>query len=221
MKIDLIVGAKMDSRRFRFDMAPDATLLDALETLRAGIEADSSARDTVMYRHSCHHGSCGTCGAIVDGKPRLLCLTRLGDLGEGEHRVEPLQTMAWIGDIAVHPGSLFESLPDTDYLVREVGGGQEGPADSSAAAAARMEDCIECGLCVAACPVTKAFKGPAALAAAAGEIAKHGENKARFLAYAGEPDGARACERAFECSRVCPRQVSPGRKITELLALLR
>lgn len=208
MKIDLLVGAKLGSRRFRFDMAPEGTLLDALETLRAGLEEVSSAPETILYRHSCHHGSCGTCGALVDGKPRLLCLTRLAELGEGEHRVEPLRAMAWIGDIAVHPGSFFESLPDTDYLVREKGG------------STRMEDCIECGLCVAACPVTKAFKGPAALAAAAREMAKNGGNRTRFLAYAGEPDGARACERAFECSRVCPRQVSPGRKITELLSLL-
>jgi succinate dehydrogenase / fumarate reductase iron-sulfur subunit len=209
MKIDLIVGAKENSRRFRFDMVPESTLLDALETLRADLEADSSSRETILYRHSCHHGSCGTCGALVNGRPRLLCLTRLAELGEGEHRVEPLQTMTWIGDIAVYPGSFFESIPDTDYLIREKGTG-----------ASRMEDCIECGLCVAACPVTKAFKGPAALAAAAREISKHEENKARFLAYAEEPDGARSCERAFECSRVCPRQVSPGKKITELLSLI-
>ena len=38
MKIDLLVGAKLGSRRFRFDMAPEGTLLDALETLRAGLE---------------------------------------------------------------------------------------------------------------------------------------------------------------------------------------
>jgi succinate dehydrogenase / fumarate reductase iron-sulfur subunit len=42
-------------QEFTLDVDPDSSVLDALETIR--LQQDSS----LMYRHSCHHSSCGTC----------------------------------------------------------------------------------------------------------------------------------------------------------------
>lgn len=188
-------------RSFPVEAEPSRTLLDLLETLRKTREPG------LLYRHSCHHGSCGTCGATVNGKPRLMCLTTMGDLGTRSVVLEPLAKETLIGDIAVWPGPLFEALPDTDYL-------RESDNDPGAR---RLEPCVECGICVAACPVKKPFIGPAALAAAAGELRKHPESGIAMGAMVDAPDGAVACERAFECSRSCPQGVAPGRRITELL----
>ena len=95
----------------------------------------------------------------------------------------------------------------------------------------RFEDCIECGLCLAACPVLvprmpegsgdtvvarRAFVGPAALGMARREIVKNGSGSDAALALAAAPDGVAACDRAFACSRACPRGVAPGRLIEEL-----
>ena len=126
------------------------TLLDALEMIR------SSKDRSLLYRHSCHHGSCGTCGALVNGTPRLVCLTTLRELPGDPVVLEPLPHVLHIGDLAVHPGSLFRDIPvDAPHKRSEgVSGSYE-----------RLEDCIECGLCVAACPVEEPFIGPAALAA--------------------------------------------------------
>jgi succinate dehydrogenase / fumarate reductase iron-sulfur subunit len=188
-------------RLYAVEAEPSRTVLDTLETLRKEREPG------LLYRHSCHHGSCGTCGAMINGKPRLMCLTALGDLETGRITLEPLAKETSIGDVAVWPGPLFETLPDTDYLRDS----ENGPG------ARRLEACIECGICSAACPVEKPFIGPAALAAAAGEMRKHPESETAIGAIADAPDGAAACERAFECSRSCPQNVAPGRKITELL----
>ncbi len=186
------------------------TVLDALEYIRARIDPD------LMYRHSCHHGSCGTCGCAVDGKFVLSCLTRLGDLEGDVVRVEPLPTMDHIGDLAVDPTKFFEEFPEGLTYLRpsEVNAKAERPED--VAEYTRFENCIECGLCVSTCPVTADFTGPAALAAIDREIEKHPEREDEMLDLADGKRGAAACERALNCSRVCPTGVYPAKHIAFL-----
>ncbi|HPE90313.1 MAG TPA: 4Fe-4S dicluster domain-containing protein, partial [Spirochaetales bacterium] len=78
---------------------------------------------------------------------------------------------------------------------------------------ARFEACIECGLCVSACPVAVPFIGPAALAAVNREREKRPELAAAMLAVAAAPDGVGPCGRHLACSRVCPQSVFPGKHI--------
>jgi succinate dehydrogenase/fumarate reductase iron-sulfur protein len=220
-----------------------ATVLDGLETIRGGRDPD------LLYRHSCHHGSCGTCGALIGGDPRLMCLARLEDLGPGPVDLAPLPTMDALADLAVSPGPLFRSLPrgaaylrssEVAHLARRLGsaapdgldapdgrnaaeirGAPEGslgagPTVAEDSGYSRMEDCIECALCVAACPVTVPFKGPAALAAADRDREERPWREAAELDFAAEEDGVAACERRFACSRACPQGVAPGRRIENL-----
>ncbi|MGO8694384.1 MAG: 2Fe-2S iron-sulfur cluster-binding protein [Rectinemataceae bacterium] len=191
------------------DGSEAATVLDALELIRESRESG------LLYRHSCHHGSCGTCGAIIDGVERLMCLTRLDGLGSGPVTVEPLRKMEAIGDLAVDPGPLFAQMPlEAGYLcASEVR--HEAPREDGKSCV-RMENCIECGLCVSACPVEVPFSGPAALAAADRDREERPDRLEAALAFAGGPRGAAACERHFHCSRVCPQGVYPGRRIENL-----
>ncbi len=198
MRLRLRIGSHDAMRDFEIEAEEGATVLDCLEIVRGTRDA------TLRYRHSCHHGSCGTCGALVNGKPALMCLTRVSELGTAAVTVEPLARATRVGDIAVKPSRLFETMPDWGYL-RESDG------------ASVMESCIECGLCIEACPVDAPFVGPAALAAADREREERPERRAPMLAFAARPEGAAACRRAFECSRVCPQKVAPGRRITALL----
>ncbi len=210
MKARFIIRTRAGEIRKSLQLDGSRTVLDAMELIRTDSEP------TLSYRHSCHHGSCGTCGAIVNGTPVLMCLTRLESLVADDILVEPLSKMLVLEGIAVHPGPLFENLPDTDYMRYDETAGQAVPAIKSSI----LEKCIECGICVESCPAEKPFVGPAALAAAEVEIMKHPSNTSDMIALAAAPDGARACERAFACSRACPQGVAPGKKITELLKRL-
>ncbi|MFA5852131.1 MAG: 2Fe-2S iron-sulfur cluster-binding protein [Spirochaetales bacterium] len=231
--MDIVIVLKNDhsESRFSLNLEPFRTVLDGLEKIRGGEKPD------LIYRHSCHHGSCGTCGAMINDKPRLMCLTKVGDFEGEEIIIEPLRQAMSLEGIAVWPGALFENLPDTGYL-REVDdesapGSLQAAGSLQASVSAfleipdieklprRLEDCIECGLCVAACPVERDFAGPAALAAAEIELGKDPSRTAEMLAFAGKPDGARKCERFFGCSRACPQGIAPGRRISNLLKLLR
>jgi len=248
---------------FRLDAEPQRTVLDLLERLRAG------GGTVPAYRHSCHHGSCGTCGAIINGLEALMCLTTVGDLASPRPRLpggpavmpetdghgavvvtlEPLARMGVVSGIAVVPGRVFAGIPGgAAYLAAVENGGRSPlPADPEGArlesarggsgcaegvridggrkpeaavwrpaGRVRFEACIECGLCVSACPVAVPFIGPAALAAINREREKRPETAAVMLALAAAPDGVGPCGRHLACSRVCPQAVYPGKHIQML-----
>jgi succinate dehydrogenase / fumarate reductase iron-sulfur subunit len=204
------------------------TVLDALEAIRGASEPG------LRYRHSCHHGSCGTCGAIVNGHEALMCLTRLADLAPGPVILEPLGSMDEVGDLAVDPSPLFSALPEGAGYLRTSEVAHRGQReDDPASPFVRFEACIECGLCVSACPAmpgrgdgtgagaadgtpAAAFVGPAALAMADRDREETPGRLAASLAFAAGSGGVGACRRAFACSRACPQGVAPGRRIENL-----
>jgi succinate dehydrogenase / fumarate reductase iron-sulfur subunit len=187
--------------RFTVSVPPDAYVLDALE-------AAEHQDPTLLFRHSCHHASCGSCGLRVNGRERLACLTSIREITRWSRTVtlEPLRNLPHLGDLLVDQQPLFARL---DQLNLPPVRAAEAGAD-----AIRFENCIECGLCVSACPVAggdPAYWGPAALAAAARLAAEpRGRAVEKALAFVDEEHGLWRCHGAFECTEVCPAEVNPA-----------
>jgi succinate dehydrogenase / fumarate reductase iron-sulfur subunit len=201
---------------FRVSVGEGATVLDALERIRR--EQDPG----LMYRHSCHHSSCGSCACRVDGVERLACTTRLQDPGGDTVTIEPLRGLPVLGDLVVDVRGFYADIDPAWDCLRPVDPSAGGTAGEGGLR--RLEDCIECGACVSACPADKArpgFMGPAALAAANNQRLKHPEDEPALLARAGSERGEARCERALRCSRVCPTGVYPARHIMELRKRIR
>ena len=195
---------------FRIDANEELTVLDALERVRLTMDG------TLMYRHSCHHSSCGTCACRINGSERLACTTRLLDLGTGTVSLEPLRGFPIIGDLAVRMDALYRDIDPAWSCLKPV-----EPANGAGAEQdlLRFEDCIECGCCVSACRVVRLqpdFMGPAALAALRNEALKNPVLRQDLLRRAGSERGERRCERALSCSRVCPTGAYPARHIADL-----
>jgi succinate dehydrogenase / fumarate reductase iron-sulfur subunit len=198
---------------FELSLGPSATVLDALEELRTHHDP------TLLYRHSCHHSSCGTCACRINGTERLACVTVVWDLDAEEVVLEPLTGFARLGDLEVDMGPFYEKIPAGLTHLRESEWNREASPAEGVTRYERFENCIECGACVSACPVSQppdGFIGPAGLAAVSREIEKGAGQAEELLALAGGDRGVRLCERAVHCSRVCPAEVYPARHIHKL-----
>jgi len=130
-------------------------------------------------------------------------------------KLEPLRNQRVVADLAtdmVDFHARFEPAGLPQVRTSEVCAGAVPPDGMKAFG--RFEDCIECGLCLSACPIARtdrAYIGPAALAAAARVVAEpRGRDLGHVLALAEEPDSVWRCHDAMECTAVCPSAVGPG-----------
>ncbi len=221
----------LESGRFDESTLPveePTTVLDVLERL-------NRTDRTLMYRHSCHHGSCGTCACRINGRERLACLTRVLDLDSPVVTVEPLNKLGRIGDLVVDPADFFREYPAEWQILRRSEANPEATPPQELSAYMRLENCIECGACVSACPVED-FLGPAVLAGLnrerlnrqdlepeqdGGHFPESRDRENALLELATGGRGVRKCQRALECSRVCPAAVYPARHIQELRNMLK
>jgi len=193
------------------------TVLDALRWIQ--IHRDR----TLALRHSCLHASCGTCGIRVNGREALACVTPVRDLGR-EIMVEPIANLPVLTDLVVDMRELFARFPEEHALVRESEFLPEADAPEGIESFERYEDCIECGLCLSACPVVvtaERYVGPAALAWAERVVEEpRGADVANLLAWADDPDGVWRCHAIFECTAACPSNVNPAARIMSLRGTL-
>ena len=193
---------------FQVPVGPRTTVLDALLAVRAKQDP------TLTLRHSCLHASCGTCGVRVNGSEALACVTPLAG-ATGDVTIEPLANAPVVSDLVVDMGDFYDHLtPPGRPLLRA------SEPVAGAAGGSRFEDCIECGLCVSACPVSGSdpgYLGPAGLTAAWRVIEEpRGADPAGVLALVDDAQGCWRCHLAMECSRACPAGADPAAAIMSL-----
>lgn len=218
-------------RVFRFKRGDEAPHVDGFDvpvtartTLFDAMRWIQLNRDpTLALRHSCLHASCGTCGVRANGREVLMCVTAVHDLGR-EITVEPMANIPVLADLVVDMKEVYERFPETHPLIGESDFNVEAETPEGIDAYRRYEDCIECGLCLSACPVvatTDRYVGPAALAWAQRVLEEpRGEDVWDVLDWADAPDGAWRCHAAFECTEACPSNVNPAARIMQLRGAL-
>ncbi|MBW2409341.1 MAG: succinate dehydrogenase/fumarate reductase iron-sulfur subunit, partial [Deltaproteobacteria bacterium] len=173
-------------QNFKLQVLPNMTVLDCLEKIRR--EQDS----TLMYRHSCHHSSCGTCACKINGIERLACTTRVIELNPETITLEPLDGFTCRGDLVVEMHKFFADLSEEWTNLKQVENPESARLPPGIKQFACFENCIECGACVSACPVNqknKKFIGPAVLAAINKELQKHPEKNEELSSLAGRKRG--------------------------------
>lgn len=188
-----------------------AYVLDALEEI-------GKKDPSLLFQHACHHASCGSCGLRVNGRERLACVTPIAEVIRSNQpvRLEPLRNFPLIGDLLVDFRPFMAKLDRIDMpLVRLA---EAPPVDGLVYT--RLENCIECGLCVSACPIAGSdprYAGPAALAAAWRSIEEPRQgNIPGLIQLVNGEHGAWRCHAAFECTEVCPSNVDPAGAIMSL-----
>jgi len=208
-------GAESFYQSYSVDVDPDSTVLDAIEKIWA--ETDR----TLTFRHACHHSTCGACGMRINGREKLTCITTIRSVTRdgGKIKVDPLRNFPILSDLVVDMGNFylrmektgFDSvapLTDADlpYEIHEFA--------PSAGVGERLVDCIECGLCISACPASSTdheYAGPAVLAGIQLMYTRHPSQT--LVDQADHHTGLWRCHSAYECTQVCPAGVDPAWRI--------
>lgn len=204
-------------QEFSLTADPDMSVLEALEAIR--LKQDS----TLMYRHSCHHSSCGTCACKINGRERLACITKIKEFKGRTISLAPMEGFKLIADLVVDISTFYNDISKDWRYLKKSEFGQTTLRPEGIKEYERFENCIECGACISACPVShknEGFIGPAVLAAVRNELKKSPHESKKLLEIAGNDSGVPLCEQALNCSRVCPTAVYPARHIADLRKLL-
>jgi succinate dehydrogenase / fumarate reductase iron-sulfur subunit len=224
MKLNLKIyrykpGSEPHYDTFQVEVPDTANVLDAVE--RAWGDQDRS----LMFRHACHHASCGSCGLLVNEVEKLPCVTPVSDYGEGATlKIDPMRNFPVITDIAVDASPIYERMrlvgmpiirraeslrSDSQYIF------PEGLSEFE-----RFENCLECGLCLSACPVMATdpeFLGPLGLAAAERLLNEpRGVDTEYLYRLLDDEHGLWRCHSSFECTEACPYEVDPAGAIMRL-----
>lgn len=199
------------SQTYSLPVEEELTVLDALNMIKD--QQDQS----LAFRWSCRMGICGSCAAVVNGKPVLMCQTALRELAE--ICIEPLRNFPVVKDLVVDYGDAFEKLrrinPQIARMKKQAL--EDGEMEQTPAQMEKFQQagqCIKCMLCYSACPVfgqNRNFMGPAA-GALAYRYAKDSRNEKpkRQIQAAAQKDGMYGCSFVGECSVVCPKRVDPA-----------
>lgn len=153
---------------FQVPYQREMSLLDALQYIKDHLDS------TLSFRWSCRMAICGSCGMMVNGVPKLGCKAFLRDYLPGKMTVEPLNNFPIERDLVVDMSDFIEKLESIKpYIIpsepRSLCDGEYIQTPAQMAQYKQFSQCINCGLCYAACPqygINKKFTGPAALALA-------------------------------------------------------
>ncbi len=184
---------------------------------------------TLSYRFACRVGVCGSCAMTVNGRPRWTCRTHVSKvIVDGKLEIAPLANLPVIKDLATDMARFFEKWQEAKGTFvasksRDDEIEQILPSSAPRIAADAAIECINCGICFAACDTVKwnaDFLGPAALNRAwtlANDTRDSG-NGERLVAIS-QAGGCHACHTHQSCEQHCPQHLHPTASIAGLKRL--
>ena len=203
---------------FEVPFSDDTSVLQGLQYIKDHLDG------SLTFRWSCRMAICGSCGAMIDGIPKLGCKTFLRDYHPRKLRVEPLAHFPIERDLVVGVEDFIAKLERIKpYIVpkepRTLAQGEYLQTPAQLEQFLQFSSCINCMLCYAACPqygLDPHFIGPGVLALLHRYNAdsRDGARPERMeLVHAEE--GVWSCTAVGYCSEVCPKHVDPANAVNQ------
>jgi succinate dehydrogenase / fumarate reductase, iron-sulfur subunit len=190
-------------------------VLDVIHRLQATQTPD------LAVRWNCKAGKCGSCSAEINGKPRLMCMTRMNTFEQGEQiTVTPMRSFPVIRDLVTDVSFNYEKARQIPAFQppADLEPGDYRMAQVDVQRSQEFRKCIECFLCQNVCHVTRdhednkeAFAGPRFFIRAA-ELDMHPlDTRTDRAQFARDDQGIGMCNITKCCTEVCPEHI----KITD------
>jgi len=194
-------------KEYKVPLEEGMVVLDAIHHIQGHQAPD------LAVRWNCKAAKCGSCSAEVNGKPKLLCKTRMDALPLDQPIVvQPMKTFPVVKDLVTDVKWNYEVnkkiapfTPKKDaewkWMQEDIDRVQE------------FRKCIECFLCQNVCHVlrshgrTDAFAGPRFLVRTAG-LEMHPMDAANRTKYLKDQAGIGFCNITKCCTEVCPEEIT-------------
>ena len=186
-------------------------VLDAVHAIQAEQAPD------LAVRWNCKAGKCGSCSAEINGKPRLLCMTRMSDYpGDEPITVMPMKAFPVIKDLVTDVSWNYEvnkRIPAFQPRAADFDDGTWRMYQYEVERPQEFRKCIECFLCQDVCHVLRThdkhevFMGPAMLVRAA-VYEMHPLDEADRRDYLRAEGGIGYCNITKCCTEVCPESIT-------------
>jgi succinate dehydrogenase / fumarate reductase iron-sulfur subunit len=190
-------------------------VLDIVHRLQATQAPD------LAVRWNCKAGKCGSCSAEVNGRPRLMCMTRMSTLPADQPVVlTPMRTFPVVRDLVTDVAFNYTKAREVPAFVPPPGlkPGEYRMMQEDVGRSQEFRKCIECFLCQNTCHVVRdheenktAFAGPRFLMRVA-ELDMHPLDAAEETGLdrkrsAQEVHGLGYCNITKCCTDVCPENI--------------
>lgn len=197
-------------KEYEVETFPGMVVLDAIHEIQAKDAPD------LAVRWNCKAGRCGSCSAEINGKPKLMCMTRMSHFEPGEAiTVTPMKTFPVIKDLVTDVSFNFKkakTIPPFKPRPRDADGHwrmQQYDIDRIQ----EFRKCIECFLCQDVCHVLRdhdkkeAFAGPRFFIHLA-TLDMHPLDTLDRRPMMKEQFGLGYCNITKCCSEVCPEHIT-------------
>ncbi|MDB4913063.1 MAG: succinate dehydrogenase subunit [Gemmatimonadetes bacterium] len=202
---------KGDFQDFTTETNDGMVVLDAIHQIQA------EQCNDLAVRWNCKAGKCGSCSAEINGKPKLMCMTRLDELPANEPvTVEPMRAFPHVRDLVTDVSWNFRVKPRIQKFTPRPPDAPDGTWRIQQADVERVQEfrkCIECFLCQDVCHVLRdhhkheEFIGPRFLVYAAA-LEMHPLDVAERTTALKDDFGIGYCNITKCCTKVCPEHIT-------------
>ncbi|HEY9389249.1 MAG TPA: succinate dehydrogenase/fumarate reductase iron-sulfur subunit [Mycobacteriales bacterium] len=197
-------------RNYQVDVNDGEVVLDVIHRLQATQVPD------LAVRWNCKAGKCGSCSAEINGRPRLMCMTRMNIFAPDETvTVTPMRTFPVIRDLVTDVSFNYAKAREIPSFVppADLKPGEYRMSQVDVERSQEFRKCIECFLCQDVCHVIrdhednkKSYAGPRFLMRIA-ELDMHPLDTLDRKRQAQDQHGLGMCNITKCCTEVCPEGI--------------
>ena len=198
-------------RDYPTEVSEGMVVLDAVHRIQAEQAGD------LAVRWNCKAGKCGSCSAEINGKPRLMCMTRLDALDLREPvTVEPMKAFPLVKDLVTDVSGNFRVKKGITPFTPRRPDAPDGTWRMQQREVDRVQEfrkCIECFLCQDVCHILRdhhlhdEFVGPRFLLYNAA-LEMHPLDTGDRVRDLNDRQGVGYCNITRCCTKVCPEHIT-------------
>ena len=194
---------------YTIEISDGMVVLDAVHKVQAEQAPD------LACRWNCKAGKCGSCSAEINGKPRLMCMTRMSTFTEEEViTVTPLRTFPVVRDLVTDVSFNYTKARETPAFAPppDLAPGEYRMQQVDVERSQEFRKCIECFLCQDVCHVLRdhhkheEFIGPRFLVHVAA-MEMHPLDTEDRVPELKKAHGIGYCNITKCCTKVCPEHI--------------